>query len=300
MRPTLVRWLGVLGVASAVAFFGAAALAFRPGWEGFGAHFGRWVLLYVYVPLMLLLLYFGLRVMLGGQLLKAGKLREAIAYCEPRLEADFWTRGAREALIHRVVLLRARLQLGELEAARMLITVTPKLSGREALVWTRWAIEAALRVEELVAGVKAFERVASQTRARPQRAALYGARAELALRAGDDAQVAKWLADAAWCDPSCARYRLTQALAWAQQGAARAEQALTWLEDVRAQADREVPTRALELTLVRLRLLETLGRADEAAQARAALRAAYEAGEGDARARRLVAQVWTEVVQERA
>lgn len=100
-----------------LAFFYALS-GVDPTWSKF---FMGNVLWFLYLPFVLGLVYFYMRVQLGRWLLKEGAVGAAFAWSSQRLAYHFWLRGKREALIHRLVTARVHLLRGEYDEARVVL-----------------------------------------------------------------------------------------------------------------------------------------------------------------------------------
>lgn len=268
LKKRLVQGLGALGAASTLAYFVGVGLVFRQGFEDWARFFVPKVLLFIYIPVGLLIVYFYARVQLGRWLLAQGALEEAGRWVRGRTRAQFWLRGQREALINRVVLAQVLLRQGNYEDAEAALwpAEEPPSRARELLELARWRVEWGLRQDDLIRASEAFEEAEHLTRPRVERGALLGARAEVALRRGALGRAQQLIEEARWADPTSRRARLTEALLAARPEALGPPPArgLEHLESVLDGANTQLPGRAVELALVHATLLEQVGRGPEA------------------------------------
>jgi tetratricopeptide (TPR) repeat protein len=286
LYPKFVSMLGAAGLACALAYFVGIYLAFQPEWEQWAEFFVPAAVPLLVIPWVLLLAYLYLRTHLGQWFLRRGRLDDAVAYCEERLEPNL-ERSQKEALINRITLARAHVARADYESADELLAtgfVMPD-KGAQALDICRWRMEIALRVEDLVRCHRAFEQADGIARPKSARAYLRACRAELAARENDRVGFDDAVDKALWDRPKNARARLAQVLGVLRFGASadEFEEALALLEEVVGPTLADVPHREGELIALRAELSLELGRQADACealeladQARADTRANYE------------------------
>lgn len=212
MHPLTVRVLSALAVSSSCAYFVGVFLAFSPGWDTWNAHFVPLVLPYVWPPIMLVLLYMYARSNMGHMLLKRGREDEALAYTQAHWSPTFWWIGKAEALGHRAVALRILIRRGEYERAREALSVPQRhIKGKEAYIFSRWAVEVLLRTEDLVEA-KSWEAKAQRGSGKPaERAALYAALSQAWSRGDQLTEAQRLLDEAVWSDEDAPRVAQTRA-----------------------------------------------------------------------------------------
>lgn len=280
--PKLVGLLGGIGLGSTLAYFLGVYLIFDPEWQAWADFFVPRAPLLMLIPYSTLSLYLFARSRLSGWLVRRGAHDEAVAWAEARLVPSL-LRSRSEVHLHRVALARVALAHGDyaLVDERLSQGFSPPRSGRIGLHIQRLRMEAALRREDLVGAMAAFDLVREQPRPALERASILGCRLELAVRAGDEDAYRRILDEVLWLDQPCPRVDLARALhalrfgqdedAWAK--------GLAWLERSSSEIIAEVPGRQRGLGAVRAGLLDRLGRHE---QARLALEQASMAA-GDAR-----------------
>ncbi len=290
----LVNTLAALATLATLAYVAGIVSLFAPGeplsWrDNFAGH----VLIWMYIPFSLWLIYLYARVTLGRRLLERGEVEQALEWSLARVTPNIWLRTQREALVHRVVAAQAMLRLGRWEqalatlqpSAALLPASAPELSE---LVW--WRAELALRRDDLQQAREALERHKPHKRADKEvSAALLACMAEVWLLDGNPDQARRLLQDAAWRVGSSPRVALTNALLVARHGHLTDERqrALDALIAAHDALTAQLPARAAELWALRAALHRALGQTDEAAQAHVAASAAL-ADHPDARAVRFV------------
>lgn len=291
LKQRLVQGLGVASGVAVMGYFVGFALAFQPGFEAWARFFVPRVLFIIYVPVVLLILYFFSRVQLGRWLLEQDALDAARGWCEPRLEANFWLRGKREALIQRVVLAQVLLRQLEYEAAREVLwpaDVALPERANELLELARWRMEWALRMDDLLLAREAFGQAEEQSSPRAERASLLACMAEVELRSHADAARDRFIEEARWLDPTSRRARLVEVFALARDhtgDVGAAQRALDELDMVMPRSNELVPGRAVELLVLRARLLTRLERTREADDAIEYAVELVEKGRADRRSR---------------
>ncbi len=246
MNASVVRILGVVSGFLVLSYFGliTSAIALgNPTWTEFVFTSILWVL---YVPMIVLGVYFYLRVHTGEALVDKGKYKEAIAYALARQDPSFWLRSHRESSHHMVAGGRAYLALGDSERAHASLwsqEVELGKVGASLVSLMRWRLEWAIEAGDDVAAEEAFEAGKQASKPRGARAALYAAAAEVARSQGDLERCDALLKEATWgADDLPARVALTSALRAADRG--DEAQALAWLEAARPRLGVELPWRA--------------------------------------------------------
>lgn len=291
MYPKIVTFLGGAGLAGAVTFFVGVYLAFQPEWERWAEFFVPWSIVWMAVPFIMLVAYLYLRTRLGQWYVDHGRIDEAIAYCEERIEPHLVLRSRKEAMFHRLALGRAYLARHEYEKVEEVLDsgYAVPTRGRLGLEVHRWRMEAALRIENLVRAHEVWNEVEEVKRPRSTRAVLLACRAELAVRERDTSAYEASLEGALWADPECTRAELVEVIECCRNDAAGAdfERLLDVLDRVFEPVVGEVPGREAELYALRARLL--LG-AEELEEARRALQGAHEA-EADRRSEHEVERI---------
>jgi tetratricopeptide (TPR) repeat protein len=267
LYPRLISLMGAAGLASALTYLVGVYLAFQPEWAEWAQFFVPWAVPLLLIPYVLLIGYLYLRARLGQWYLDRGRVDEAIAYSEQRLEHNLM-RGRSEVLLNRLALARAQVARGDYEQAEEILARRYAIPqrGRMALEFQRWRMEAALREENLVRCREAWEAVADQVRPRGPRAYVVACRAELAAREGSRAEFDEFIADAIWIDAKNIRVKLSQALGMYRfcGPGDDLEGVLDLLEEVIEPTVRDVPLRRAELLAVQADVLATLGRLDKA------------------------------------
>ncbi len=268
--PKFVSLLGAAGLASSLAYFAGAYLAFQPQWQTWAEFFVPAAIPLLLVPSLLLLAHLYLRTALGEWLLGRGHVDEAIAYCEERRDHNL-VRSKKEALINRITLARAHMVRADYERADEVLSsgFARPAKGAEAIEIARWRLEAALRLEDLVVCHEAAASADGLTRPKRPRAYFLGCRAELAARQGDRSGFDEAIDEALWVGPKNPRVRLSQVFGALRFGASEDEfdEALALLEQVYSPTVGDVPHREGELVALRAEILWELGRRDEAREA---------------------------------
>lgn len=293
LETRIVSLLGSVALASVAGYFAALLRALFGESEAWSALFGKHLLVFLYVPFCLMLLYFYARVQLGRRLLERGELEAAVAWCEPRQHYSFWLRGKREALIQRLVLGRAYLAQGKLdEAHRVLWQREDPLPERapELVALHRWRLECALRREDLKEARQVVTESAQlKSKKGDEFAALLATRAELELRASAWDEVGRLLEEARWNDAGAWRASCVDVLRAAQAPQVPASElervlereAPRALEGLRCALPGAVAEHHVALAQVQRRLHHE----DEAEAQLEAARAEVERGAADGRSR---------------
>jgi len=280
------RLLGGLMLASVASYFAAIAMSFSSFFPELAKEFLPRIILFVYVPLAISVVYFYVRVQLGRWLLEQGAIEQAREWCEPRLDYNFWLRGKREVLIQRVVMAQVSMRQLDYVLAESVLWRAPEVlpsGARELVELARWRAEWALRSDNLLRVKKAHDEVDGASRPRVDRAALIACMAERAMRSGQAPRCRELLEEARWVDPTSRRAELVEVLLEAREGRVGAEKLLHRLDSVRGWADEQIPGRGVELGLLRCELLGELGRGSERDEEMARVRALIEDGVVDRR-----------------
>lgn len=290
----LVAALAALATLTTVAYAAGVVSLIAPGeplsWRD---NFAGNVLVWMYVPFSLWLIYMYARVTLGRRLLEQGRAAEALEWSQPRSMPNIWLRTQREALVHRVVLAQAMLRLGRWEQAHVTLQPAKELLPADVpelseLVW--WRAELDLRREDTQQAREALERHKPHKRTPDDvRASLLACRAEIWLLDGNPDQARRLLQDAAWRIKASPRVALTNAMLAAQHATTsderqRALDALIAAHDTLAA---QLPARGAELWALRASLHRALNQPELAAEAHVAASAAL-ADNPDGRAIRIV------------
>ena len=265
--PKLVAVLGGIGLASAVAYFAGAYLAFQPEWGAWSEFFVSRAILLVLVPYFSLTAYLYARSRLGGWLVERGAFREAIDYASERLEPSL-LRSKKETHMHRIALGRAHIGRCEYEEAYRVLSkgyAVPR-EGQQALDIHRWRIEAALRLEDLVRSHESYDQVGDVTRPASSRVYLLGCRIEMAVREKNHAEFARFVEEFEWTERECSRVELARGLAAIvfEDDDETLERGLGRIEAAFEEATAEVPGRERGLLAWRARALAALGHVSEA------------------------------------
>lgn len=287
--PKLVAVLGGIGLASAVAYFAGAYLAFQPEWGAWSDFFVSRAILLMLIPYFSLTAYLYARSRLGGWLVDRGAYSEAIDYASGRLQPSL-LRSKKETHMHRIALGRAHIGRCEYEEAYRALSkgFAVPTEGQQALDIHRWRIEAALRLEDLVRCHDSYDQVADVARPASSRVYLLGCRIEMAVRERNRAECTRFIEEFEWTERECARVELARGLAAIalEDDAEALGRALERLDTAIEQATAEVPGRERGLLAWRARALAMLGRLD---QAQTMLNKAIEAP-GDRRSEYVVEQ----------
>lgn len=260
--PKAVSLLGILGLASALLYAFGVYLVFSPAHTELGDWFLRWALPLLVVPYVLLVGYLFIRARTAAWLLEHGRRDEAMDYCRANL-AHTVLRSRTEAMMNRACLGRALVERGEYAEALAVLDGggSPPKRGQVVLPLARWKMEAALRLENLVACHAAYDAVAETTRPRAERAYVLACRAELAVREGDRAGWTEALEQARWADATDPRVRISEALgraAFATDERDRRE-ALDLLAELEPGAIDQIPGRQAEVLALQAQLAFRLG-----------------------------------------
>ena len=274
LASVAVSLMGSLGLALAAGYLLLIVRAFQPGGEEVTAFLvGRsdgtfgWGFTVVIVPYALLLAHLWFRIRLGDWMLSRGALDDAAAYASRRMRANP-LRARKEALAHRVTLMRVHVRRREYDEAWRLASEVRKLgrSNPWQTRFRRWQLEIALRRENLVDARAVIDAVGAPPERSAEAAALHSACAEIAVREKDAAVARERLESAAWAHAKpVARALVAEALRAAkfelepgalQRALDGLEDAATWLE--------EVPGFTGEWAACRARLLVKLGRREQA------------------------------------
>ena len=113
--------IGSVALGTAMLYIAGAAAVFlglSPTWTKlFLTHF-LWML---YVPMCLLLVHVWARVQVGRWLLEEGDLQGAMEWTTGRVRPNFWLRGKREALGHRLNQVQVHVRLVDYDSAAALL-----------------------------------------------------------------------------------------------------------------------------------------------------------------------------------
>ncbi len=286
MYPKFVSFLGAAGLASALAYFVGVYLAFDPAWEQWAEFFVPWSVPLLFIPYLLLISHLFLRTRLGEWLVERGRIAEAKAYCEARLDYNL-LRSRKEALFHRVALARAYVVEQDYAEAEALLASGYSIpeKGQLALDIQRWRMEIALRADNLLRCRQAWDAVAEVTRPRRSRAYVLACRAEWAAREGERSEFEDALEEALWADANNDRVVVSELIGILRFSSddSQMRQGLDLIEPAREHVSTQIPGRLAELTAFEAELRYRLGEVDraraliaEAAQRPADARAEYE------------------------
>lgn len=299
-----VSLMGSLGLALAAGYLLLIFRAFQPGGEAVTEFLvGRsdgtfgWGFMIVIVPYALLLAHLWFRIRLGDWMLSRGAVDEALSYASRRMRSNP-LRARKEALAHRVTVMRVHVRRGDYEEAWRVASEAGKL-GRPNPWQTRflrWQLEIALRRENLVDAHAVVDAVGAPRERSAEAAAFHSAAAEVAVRENVASVARERLESARWAQATpAARALVAEALRAAkfeleehalQRALEGLDAATRWLA--------EVPGFAGEWAACRARLLVKLGRHEEA---RAALASPPAAG-SDARSHWVFEQTKKEISDE--
>jgi tetratricopeptide (TPR) repeat protein len=295
--PALVHALAALATLATLAYIAGLYSLFAPGeplsWRD---NFAGNVLVWMYIPFALWLVYMYARVTLGRRLIEQGRAEEALGWSLPRVQPNIWLRTQREALVHRVVVAQALLRLGRWDQALVMTQPPAALlppAAAELSELVRWRVELLLCRQDYEAARRALESHTPAPRAdAAQRAALLALLAEVCVIEGQYEQARKHVEDAAWRDKALPRVAFVRALLVSRVTAPRSEieAALAGLIAAHEALAAELPARAAELWALRAQLYAKLEQPDLAAEARVAERDALT-GAPDARAVSFVEEV---------
>lgn len=213
--PQTVKVMGWLTILTSVGYFFCVFLAYRPGLKTFSEHFIKYIILYVYPPVMCLAIYMYMRANVGKWLLAEGRLDDALDYSLPRIWPDFWLRSVREALIHRTIALKVYLRKGQYAQAKALIEPEDKrieLKKKEGIIFLRWATELGLRADDLLLARKQHEPLKTLVGDKVERANALAALADVETRSRQKQKAQQLIDEAKWSDADSARLKLSHAL----------------------------------------------------------------------------------------
>jgi hypothetical protein len=204
--------LGGVGLGTTLAYFFGLYLAVihggNPAWSQF---FLNWGSLLVFVPVMTLVGYIGVRSRVGAWLVERGAVETAARYAAGRLEPGL-LRADEEAWRHHEALVRAEMARGDEEAARdVLMTQRCRALGEGRPAWLAWRLE-------LVDSKGALETVESPGHSRVSIDLIE----EVEADAGDEVAARLWAVAAEmmardWLSPTGGTPTATQLVARARQ-----------------------------------------------------------------------------------
>ncbi len=194
--------LGGVAYSCILGYFLALVYAFSGMNEDWKFFFVNNVLWFLYIPFTLGLVYFFVRVQLGRWLLEQGAVDEAVGWVEPLQHYNFWLRGKREVLIHRLVYAQVWLRRCDYTKAQEVLWQDEPLAERapEMLELYVWRGVWALRVENLKVLKEEIAKGKELKKPVLWRSALLAVEAESALRAGEVEQAKRLLEEASWKD----------------------------------------------------------------------------------------------------